>query len=156
VVTGPSRYTTSAFDTALFTAGAIPNDCLDLPDFADAVAAFRQVVVVSSLSDTVLSGDFPAGNAVEQALWANDHGSDTALGLVGPKLAEDSKARRKTTWYPIPRTQFQRHNDYLPRPLGEAAAGWVNGWNDKSVRIAELAQAVLDAGDPPLRASPIP
>jgi enamine deaminase RidA (YjgF/YER057c/UK114 family) len=146
-----------AFDTAVFTAGAIPDDCLDLPDFADAVDAFRQVVVVSSASDTVLSGDFPAGNAVEQALWANDHGSDRALGCDGPSIKADSKARSKTTWYPIPRTDFQRHNDYLPSPLDpHPTAGYVNGWNDKRVRIGKLAKAALEGSPAPLPASPIP
>jgi hypothetical protein len=149
--------TIPAFDTALFTAGAIPDDCLDLPDFAAAVGAFRQIGVVSSMSDTVLSGDFPSGNAVEQALWANDHGSDRALGRYGPALKPGSPARAKTTWYPVPRTTFQRHNEYLPSPLDpNVRPGYPNGWDAKRVAIGQMAQAALDGTPPPIPASPIP
>jgi hypothetical protein len=146
-----------SFDTALFTAGAIPDDCLDLPDFAAAVGAFRQIGVISSESDTVLSGDFPLGNAVEQALWSNDHGSDRALGYDGPSLKPGSPARAKTTWYPVPRTTFQRHNEYLPSPLDpDVRKGYKNGWDAKRVVIGQMAQATLDGTPPPLTASPIP
>lgn len=146
-----SATTKPAFDTAIFTAPAASDEVLDDPDYADAVAAVERFVIVSSRADTVLSLAFPAGNAAEQALWANDPGADDALGRYGPRLTPTSKALGKTDWYEMPASGPQpsayNHGDYLPTPE-DPAAGYPNGWSLKRVKIGALSQAVL-SGQPP-------
>lgn len=137
-LTAKGRYNLPLFDTAIFAAGAVPDDIMDQSDFADTVAAFRRFVVVSSSADTVLSGAFPWGNAVEQALWADDPGRDEALGLYGPKLKSGSPALSKTTWYPL---TDHTHGDYVPSPSNPAAVP--NGWSTKTEVIAELVQQTM-------------
>jgi hypothetical protein len=144
------------FDTAIFAAAAVSDDVLDDPDYALAADAFRTVTVVSSTGDTVLSGAFPAGNLVEQALWANDQGSDTALGRDGPQLKPDSRARGKTTWYPL---TDHLHSDYLPSPLADApppGPAFPNGWSDKRLLVGRIAQAALDRTAAPIPPQPLP
>lgn len=68
---------TPRFDTAILTAAATSDEVLDDPDYADAVAAIERFVIVSSRADTVLSGAFPLGDAVEQFLWPHDPGAST-------------------------------------------------------------------------------
>ena len=139
---------TPTFDTAIFTAAATSDEVLDDPDYADAVDAIERFVVVSSRADTVLSGAFPLGNAVEQALWPNDPGADDALGRYGPRLKPGSKALGKTEWYEIPPNVGQDHGDYFPWPWS-AVPPYPNGWSDKRVSIGKLSQALLDAQTPP-------
>jgi hypothetical protein len=131
------------FETAMFTAAATSDEVLDDPDYADAVGAVQKFVVVSSRSDTVLSGAFPLGNAVEQALWPNDPGADDALGRYGPRLKPGSPALPKTQWYEVPPNVGQDHNDYFPWPW-QPVAPYLNGWSGKRVNIGLLSQAVLD------------
>ena len=148
------RFALPMFDTAIFTAAAVTDQALDLPEFAPAVAAFRRIAVVSSTADSVLSGAFPLGNAVEEALWWNDRGRDVALGLDGPQLSPAAAARGKTVWYP---QSDHDHGDYLPRPLApDSPPRYVNGWSDKRLKVAETAQAVLDGGAAPIPSQPIP
>lgn len=135
------------FDTAVLTAAAASDEVLDDPDYEAAVTAIQQFVVVSSRSDTVLSGWFPAGNLVEQALWWRDPGADDALGRYGPRLKVGSKALTKTRWFPIPPAVQQNHEDYFPEPWN-AAPAFPNGWSDKRIKIGELDQAVLDSQTP--------
>jgi hypothetical protein len=138
---GKDRYTLPAFDTALLTAAAVADDIMDQAAFADTVAAFRRFVVVSSTADKVLSGYFPTGNAVEQALWLDDPGRDEALGLYGPRLKAGSAALAKTTWY---RLNDHDHGDYVPAPASPAPS-FPNGWSAKREVIAEIVQGTLDA-----------
>jgi len=135
------------FDTAVLTAPAVSDQVFDDPDYAAAVDAMQNFVVVSSRADTVLSGWFPLGNAVEQALWRNDPGADDALGRYGPRLQPDSKALGKTRWFEIPIAVGQNHGDYCPAPW-DPTAGFPNGWSSKSVPIGALAQAILDRETP--------
>lgn len=152
-LTAQGRYALPAFDTCILTAGAAPDDIMDQDDFADTVAAFRRFVVVSSSADTVLSGAFPWGNAVEQALWADDPGSDTALGLHGPKLKAGSPALAKTTWYPL---TDHLHSDYVPAP-NAPTANFPNGWSPKTEVVGQIvAQAMAGAAVTVTPASPIP
>lgn len=142
------------FDTAIFTAAAVTDQALGLDWYAPAVAAFRRIAVVSSTADEVLGGAFPAGNAVEEALWWNDPGRDVALGLDGPQLAPAAPARAKTTWYP---QSDHKHADYLPRPLApDSPPKYANGWSDKRLKVAETAQGILDDGATAIPARPIP
>lgn len=140
------------FDTAMFTAAAASDEVLDDPDYADAVAAIDRFVIVSSRSDTVLSDIFPVGNAVEQALWANDPGADDALGRYGPRLKTGSAALGKTEWYEIPQGTDPRdninHNDYFPWPWAPTPP-YPNGWALKSVTIGKISQAVMNSQPPP-------
>ena len=118
---------------------------LDNPYYKEAVAALRRIVVVSAGTDKVLADSFPLGNAVEQALWANDAGPDVALGHSGPRLKADSTARAKTVWYDVGMLDpavDQQHGDYLPAP-GEQGDTLPNGWSAKRERIASLTQAVF-------------
>ncbi|HEY4029000.1 MAG TPA: alpha/beta hydrolase [Caulobacteraceae bacterium] len=138
---GKDSHALPAFDTAILTAAAVADDILDQADFADTVAAFRRFVVVSSTADKVLAGDFPAGNAVEQALWRDDPGRDEALGLYGPRLKAGSPALAKTTWY---RLTDHDHGDYVPAPATPAPP-FPNGWSAKRELIAELVQGTMDS-----------
>ena len=138
---GGGRYTLPAFDTAILTAGAVADDIMDQADFADTVAAFRRFVVVSSTADKVLSGFFPTGNAVEQALWRDDPGRDEALGLYGPRLKNGSAALLKTSWY---RLTDHDHSDYVPEPASPGPP-YPNGWSAKREAIAEIVQGTLDS-----------
>jgi hypothetical protein len=141
---------TPIFDTCLFTAPAVSDQVFDDPDYAQAVAAVRRFVVVSSPADTTLSGAFVWGNGVEQALWPRDPGADIALGLTGPRLHKNSAALGKTQWYEIPATIGQNHSDYLPRPLAPPPPPVLpNGWFEKSINIGRLAKAVLERRTPP-------
>lgn len=148
-------YRTPKFDTVLFTAPATSDEVLDDPDYALAVDAVERFVVVSSRADKVLSVVFPAGNAVEQALWANDPGADAALGRYGPRLKVGSKALGKTEWYEIPEgdddPRFnQGHEDYFPWPWQQPPdPGFPNGWSLKRANIGIIAQAVLENRIPP-------
>lgn len=138
-------YAIPMFDTAILTAAAASDTVLDDPNYHAAVNAMRKIIVVSAATDSVLSGAFPFGNAVEQALWDNDPGPDTALGHSGPRLKASSSARNKTVWYDVGTLQptvNQQHGDYLPAP-DKAVPGYPNGWSDKRERVAELAQAVM-------------
>jgi len=142
------------FEKVIFTAAAVSDQALDDLDYADAVDAVKNFTVVSSLADTVLSGAFPWGNAVEQALWANDPGTDSALGRYGPRLQRASKALSKTSWYPVPPPPPGRdyvapnHGDYFPRPAAPRP-GYPNGWWEDPVMIGQLSQAVLADQAPP-------
>jgi hypothetical protein len=140
------RYTLPAFDTAILTAGAVADDIMDQDDFADTVTAFRRFVVVSSTADSVLSGFFPTGNAVEQVLWRDDPGRDEALGLYGPRLKQGSAALPKTSWY---RLTDHDHGDYVPAPASPVAP-YPNGWSDKREVVAGIVQGTLDAAAVPV------
>ena len=145
-------FTRPIFDTAMVMAAATSDEIFDDPDYADAVDAVRRFVVVTSRADTVLSLAFPPGNAVEQALWPNDPGSDAALGRYGPRLKPGSKALGKTVWYEVPPPENadepgQNHGDYVPSPW-DLDAPYPNGWSDKRVGIGKLAQAILDRRTP--------
>jgi hypothetical protein len=145
------------FDTAVFTAAAVSDQVFDDPDYALAVKAMQQFVVVSSKRDQVLSGAFPLGNAAEEAMWPHDQGEDRALGLTGPKLAPDSPAAGKVKWYPVPSGVGMNHGNYLPRPGNPDNPHYPNGWNAEPVDIGKLAQAVLDDQTPPWPAAvPVP
>lgn len=154
------RYPLPIFDTAIITAGAASDTVLDSPAYADAVtSALQRIVVVSAATDSVLAGDFPIGNAVEQALWSNDAGTNVALGHAGPRLTASSAARSNTTWFDLgvlaPAVD-QQHGDYLPAPT-VPTPGFPNGWSDKRERIGALAQAVFQNRTPPWPSSvPIP
>lgn len=146
------RYTLPAFDTAIFTAGAAPDDIMDQADFADTIAAFRRFVVVSSSADTVLSGAFPWGNLAEQALWTDDPGSDVALGLHGPRLKPGSAALAKTTWYAL---TDHLHSDYVPAPSAPTA-NFPNGWSPKTQVIGQIvAETMAGAAVTVVPAAPI-
>lgn len=145
---------TPAFGTVLLMAAAASDQVLDDPDYGAAIAAVvkdGRFVVVSSKADQVLKWDFPVGNLVENALWANDPGEDDALGRYGPVLRPDSPARAKTSWYALPLGVIPGdydHGDYLPLPRTPTAP-WPNGWNLKNSKIAALAQAVFMNTSPP-------
>ncbi len=147
-------WTTPVFETAIFTAAATSDEVLDSEFYSDAVDAIGRFVVVSSRADTVLSGAFPLGNAVEQALWRNDPGADEALGRFGPRLKRGSKALGKTAWFDVAGRDAtgasiaQDHGDYLPEPWN-AVAGIPNGWSSKRIGIGTLAQAIFDNQTPP-------
>jgi hypothetical protein len=145
-VAGRNRYPTPQFVNAILTAAAVSDDILDSPDYADAVDALRAIVVVSARSDEVLSDDFGLGNAVEQALWADDAGADDALGRFGPKLKPGSRALAKTVWYDITAINpavDQQHGDYVPAPW-ELVPTFPDGWSDKRERVGRIAQAALN------------
>jgi len=142
-----TRVRLPVFDTAVFTAAATSDEILDDPDYALAVDAIRRFVVVSSRADTVLSGDFPAGDLVEQWFWRHDPGADDALGRYGPRLKAGSKALGKTQWYEIPPGDGQNHEDYFPEPWN-ADPPFPNGWSGKRVKIGQLSQALLDDQPP--------
>jgi len=157
-VVGQGRATPPAFDTAVVTAGAATETVLDSPFYADAIGALRRVVVVSAATDEVLTNWFPAGNAVEKALWKNDPGPNIALGRDGPVLASTSSARGKTDWYVVTDTHSaaggaitQLHSDYMPNP--EQANRGPNGWTDQREVIAKLTQAMLMASGAPVLGS---
>ena len=139
------------FETAILTAAAVSDEVLDDPNYVDAVAAIEQFVVVSSRADTVLSGDFPAGNAAEQAMWPRDPGADAALGRYGPRLKSGSAALKKTRWFEVPQGADPRgnldHNDYFPWPW-KPVESYPNGWSAKRVCVGALNQAVLDQQTP--------
>lgn len=136
------------FDMAILTAPATSDEILDDPNYADAVAAIEEFVVVSSRADRVLSLAFPLGNRVEQAMWPNDPGANAALGRYGPRLKSGSKALGKTGWYEIPPATKQRHSDYVPEPSNPVAP-YPNGWSPKRLAVGALAQAVLDGQPAP-------
>ena len=138
-------------DTVVFTAAAVSDDVLDDATYAAAVGAFRRIVVLSSVADETLRWAFPAGEAVERALWFNDRGDDTALGRDGPKLKPNSPARSKISWYSMDTLD---HSQYLPRP-SEPTPGFVNGWSAKSLDVARLAQAIFDDTPTPVPAKAI-
>jgi hypothetical protein len=144
-----ARQRPPVFETCLFTAPAVSDEVLDDSNYADAVAAVERFVVVSSRADTVLSGAFPWGNAVEQALWPRDPGADDALGRYGPRLKPGSAALGKTEWYEIPLNVGQNHGDYVPSPLAPVDVDYPNGWFAKCLDIGKLGQAVLEWETPP-------
>jgi hypothetical protein len=111
----------AAFGTAIFMAPAVDSNALDYP-FAAATGpgGLKRIVVLSSPTDSVLSGVFPFGDAVEQALWLDFKGTGKAMGLVGPVFADKSTARPITEWYEI--GGGQDHGDYLPD--GDANPVW--------------------------------
>ena len=143
---------TPQFGAVILMAAAASDEVLDDPDYGSAVAAVAengQFVIVSSKADQVLKWDFPFGNLVEKALWANDPGDDAALGRYGPALKPDSPARKKTSWYPLPcgvANGDYDHGNYLPQP--NPVAPLPNGWTDKSIAIGLFAQAVLQGVTP--------
>jgi hypothetical protein len=91
---------------------------------------------------------FPSANLIEQAIHSHDGGANDAMGRYGPRLTATSRALGKTEWYEIPPQVGQGHSDYLPHP-DELVAPYPNGWSDKSVKIGQLAEAVLDGRVPP-------
>jgi len=143
-----------SIDHIIFNAGAASDEVLDDPDYAAAVDAVHNFVVVSSRADTVLSGAFPAGNAVEQALWKNDPGANDALGRYGPRLKPGSKALGKTRWFPMPAAGRDptytppNHGNYFPTPW-TPAQNYPNGWAEDPVIIGQLSQAILGGRQPP-------
>ena len=139
-------------NTAIFTAPAVSDQIFDDPDYADSVNIVRNFVVVSSKADTILSQAFPAGNAVEQQLWANDPGADEALGRYGPRVQQGSKALGKIQWYEIPlptdpNDPGQNHGDYFPTPSAPVPP-YPNGWSSKRVKIGQLSQTLLNGQKP--------
>ena len=154
-----AAYAAPIFDTAILAAAAASDTVLDDDYYADAVTALRRIVVVSAGTDQVLADAFPLGNAVEQALWANDEGLDVALGHSGPRLKAASAARSKTSWYDtgvLDPPVDQQHGDYIPAP-GDTSSGLPNGWSPKRERVGSLVRSVLRnrSGDWPPTA-PIP
>jgi hypothetical protein len=154
VMAGQKGFKMPVVDHVIFTAGAASDEVLDDPDYAAAVDAVQNFVVVSSRADTVLSEAFPAGNAVEQALWNNDPGADDALGRYGPRLKPGSKALGKTRWFPMPAAGRDaiyappNHGDYFPKPWAPVP-GYPNGWAEDPVIIGQLSQAILGGQTPP-------
>lgn len=146
-------YTVPTFDAAIMAAAAANEDVLDDPNYSLGVQALRRIIVVSSMKDSVLANTFPAGNAVEAALWKNDKGSARALGRYGPKaLKPDSPAKGKVSWFEVALTADCGHDGYLPWPWDKAEHPTkpgllANGWTANRLNFEALL-ASASAGGP--------
>ena len=132
-----------SFEAATFMAAADDNKVLDIAYYRDAVAAFKTINIVASASDRVLRYAFPAGDAVEAALWRNQRTFQRALGLLGPAFEADSLAAAKTRTYKSPKTPRGRHDhgDYLPY-RGDREKEDENGWSPQRREILSLLRAL--------------
>jgi hypothetical protein len=129
------------FETAVLMAAAVDDDALDTPAFAPVAGpgGLRRIVVLSSMTDTVLSGDFPLGDVVDGVLFAGYAADARAMGRFGPAFQDGAPAAAKTEWYAI--AGQQDHGDYLPA----GGAPPTQGWTDKPQTVGLFCRDVIDA-----------
>ena len=136
------------FQKAILTAAAVDNDALDSGEFPNIASADgpTDIVVVSSMKDSILRTFFTIGDDVEGAMWDNYGGTGQALGRYGPALSPGSPVRAKTRWYDFQGRSNQGHDGYMPAPWEYPVGDKVPlaGWTCNIIRTWQFCHDMLE------------
>jgi hypothetical protein len=136
------------FNKTILAAAAVDTDALDSDEFPHISSQDgpSEIVVLSSMKDSVLRTFFTIGDEIEGAMWDNYDGTGRALGRYGPELSPGSRVRDKTRWYDFQGKANQGHDGYMPDhdryPVEGNVA--VSGWSTNIIKTWTFCGDMLD------------